>query len=193
MQRDLHLAGMAMSPGWLLSTSASEASSCPEAAPAGGATPDMALKASPDIPLQACNKSTVGVLFTDPALQAALLSGNWPLTLQKALLMPGPRRKPLLIGASALHCAGQCRMCQPVALTSVFLQRAVVRSCSLSWLASSAFNATSSGMSARTWPSRVGMQLTGQTCSTSTGRSSCQYDQIMNLALQAALALETLS
>ena len=57
MQRDLHLAGMAMFPGWLLSTSVSEASSFPEAAPAGGATPDMALKASPDIPLQACNES----------------------------------------------------------------------------------------------------------------------------------------
>ena len=71
-----------MSPGWLLSTSAAEASSFPEAAPAGGATPDMALKASPDIPLQACKKCIVEVSSIEPALQAALQSGNWPLAIQ---------------------------------------------------------------------------------------------------------------
>ena len=79
-----------MSPAWLLSTSASDASSFPEAAPAGGATPDMALKASPDIPLQACKQCRVGALLPDPALQRVLLSGNWPLAIQQALLMPGP-------------------------------------------------------------------------------------------------------
>ena len=67
MQGNVHLAGMGMSPGWLLSTSASAVSIFPEAAPAGGATPDMALKASPDIPLQACKKCIVEVLLIEPA------------------------------------------------------------------------------------------------------------------------------
>ena len=137
-----------MSPGWLLSTSASEASSFPEAAPAGGATPDMALKASPDIPLQACKQCIVGALLPNPATQRVLLSGNQPLAIQEALLMPGPFLKSMLVDRSAVSCVGQRRMSEPMAPTSVFLQRAVVRSCSLSLLASSTFAAISSGMSA---------------------------------------------
>ena len=67
-------------------------------------------------------------------------------------------------------------MSEPIAPTSVFLQRAVVRSCSVSLLASSTFAKISSGISAHTRLGTVSIPFKGPACSVSTYAAGPQFN-----------------